>query len=263
MDDKFRLEDFGLYIEEGHDHPATPNIERKTMPIPGMDGVWDFGTEIREKPFNLPLATQVRDRPKLQQSLNNFVAFLFDEYGKPREIKLVYDYEPDKFYMVKVSDQFSPERIRPFARFMLPLVADDGHKFSNVYADEVTWGSTDITFEADYLFGHTNDLGGSIKVTRPQTFNITVSGLAVQLIFEIEGTANNLTISCGKHEFTLPNFVNTKWIIDFEKYVVFRNGQDTMIEIRNFYLLKGNNEISVNGSNINIELRVKFRDKYN
>jgi len=131
LDDKFRVEDFGLYIEEGHDHPPTPIFERKTMHIPGKEGVWDFGTEIKEKYLNLPLATQGRDRAELQRRLNAFVAFLFDEYGKPREIKLVYDYEPDKFYMVKVSEQFSPERIRPFARFIFPLVANEGCKFAS------------------------------------------------------------------------------------------------------------------------------------
>jgi len=128
----------------------------------------------------------------------------------------------------------------------------------------VTWGSTDITFESDYLFGHTNDFAGSpIKVTRPQTLNITNSGLVVTPIIEIDGTANNLTLSSNGHSFTLPDFNNEKWIIDFEKYVVFRNGQETMIEIRNFELLQGNNSISVNGNNINIDLRIKFRDKFN
>lgn len=264
FDEKYKPEDFGLYVEEGHNHPVTPSFARKVMHIPSRAGMWDFGTEIREKTFNIPFATQGRDMMKLQQKLNTFVEFLFDEEGKPREIKLVYDYEPDKFYTVKVSDQFSPERVRPFSRFILPLVADDPYKYSKVFADEVTWGNEEITFESDYSLGHTNDFGGgSVRLTSPRTLNITSSGLTVQPIIEIDGTATNLTLSANEHSFSLPNFNNTKWIIDFERYVVFRNGQETMIEIRNFKLLKGNNAISISGSNIDINLRVKYRDKYN
>ena len=264
LDDKYRLENFGLYVEEGHDYPATPNFHRKTMHIPGRPGYWDFGSEIRDKPFNIPLATQSKDRVELQWRLNNFVTFLFDEFGKPREFKLVYDYEPSKFYMVKVSDSFSPTRVRPFSRFILPLVADNPYKYSKVYADEVTWGSEFITFESDYLLGHTNDFAGNpIKINNSRTVNITSSGLAVQPNIIIEGTANNLTLSANGHSFTLPNFSNEKWEIDFEKYLVSRNNEETMIEIRDFYLMPGDNEIIVTGSNIDVELQVKFRDKYN
>lgn len=262
MDDKYRISDFGLYVEEGHNHPATPNFQRKTMHIPGKAGEWDFGTEIRSKSLDIPLATQAWDRVKLQQSLNSFVAFLFDPFGKPREIKIVYDYEPDKFYMVKVSDSFSPERVRPFARFILPLVASKPYKYSNSFADEVLWGSETITFEYNYLLGH-ESLGGSVKITNPQTFDLSVEGLAIQPMFEISGTANNLTISCSEYSFTLPNFTNTSWEIDFEKYLVYKNGQETMIEIRDFYLIPGNNQVRITGSNINIDIRIKYRDKYN
>ena len=62
--------------------------------------------------------------------------------------------------------------------------------------------------------------------------------------------------------FSLPNFNNEKWIIDSEKYLVWRNGQETMIEIREFYLMPGDNEISITGTNFDIDLAIKFRDKY-
>ena len=87
--------------------------------------------------------------------------------------------------------------------------------------------------------------------------------MAVQPNLIIEGTANNLKVECGDYSFALPNFINGKWEIDFKRYVVFRNGQETMIEIRDFYLMPGSNEIKVTGNNINIDLRIKFRDKYN
>lgn len=262
IDGKYRLREFGLYIEEGHNHPAISNFENKTLAIPGMPGVWDFGTELREKPFILPIATTGIERAKMQQRLNALVAFLCDEYGKPRNVKLVFDYEPDKFYITKLSEQITPDMIKPFTRFELKFVAMDPYKYSNELSEDVTWGSETITFEYSYLLGH-EGLGGSVKVTGPQTIELDVEGLAVQPVFEINGTANNLKISANGHSFTLPNFANTKWTIDFEKYLVYRNGEETMIEIREFYLMPGRNKIVITGNNINIDMRIKFRDKFN
>ncbi|MBP1917180.1 phage-related protein [Lederbergia galactosidilyticus] len=256
------ISEFGFEVEPGHEDPITPNMERKTLAIPGRPGLWDFGSEIREKPFSFPIKIMDRFHDNMQQAYNELVAFLFDEYGQPREIKMVREYEPDKFYMVKVVQQMIPERPAEDGTLNLPFVADDSYKYSNVFADEVTWGSEEITFEYHYLLGH-ESLGGSVNITSPQILNLSVEGLAVQPIFEIEGSANNLTISCGKYSFALPNFTNTSWSIDFEKYVVFKNGEDTMIEIRKFYLMPGDNQVRINGNNINIDMRIKFRDKYN
>lgn len=264
MDDK-RLEDFGYRALLEHYHEAIPEIRTKTMSIPGMSGQWNFGSERGSKPFEIPIEALGLDSLDLQRKQNDLVAFLMDEFGNPRPIKMVFDYEPDKFYMVEISDSVAPTLKAHIIRGQsLPFIAHDSFKHSNVYADEVTWGSEDITFESDYLLGHTNDFGDEyVNITGPETLLITVSGIAIQPVFEINGTANNLTISANGYSFTLPNFTNTKWTIDFEKYLVYKNGQETMIEIREFYLMPRENEIKVTGSNINIQLAVKYRDKYN
>lgn len=262
FDDKYKLRDFGFEIEEGHEYSAAPMIVNKTMKIPGRDSLWDFGSEVGERSFSFPIATNERDLSVLQQKINRLTSFLFDEFGKPREIKMILEYEKDKFYTVKVSESFSPHRIKPFAKFVLPLVASDGRKYSNYLSEEVKWGSDVITFEYNYLLGH-EGLGGEVKITSPQEVNLTVEGLAVSPVFEFSGSANNLKFSANGYEFTVPNFTNTKWIIDFQKYVVFRDGQETMIEIRDFVLMPGNNAVKITGSNINIDLRVKYRDKFN
>lgn len=264
MNDSVRFEDFGLFVQEGHEHPEMPVFERKVVFIPGRPGVWDFGEEIRERPpLRFPLGI-IEDRLILQYRLRQLKEFLYDDFGKARIIKIVYDYEPGRFYLAKCLTNINPVRFATLAEFVLEFQTVDPYKYSNVYADEVIWGSEVITFEYDYLLGHTNDFGGEpIRITRPQTVNITASGLAVQPVLNIEGSANNLTLSANGHSFSLPNFSNTKWEIDFNRYVVFRNGHETMEEIWDFHLIPGNNEILITGSNIDINLSVKFRDKYN
>lgn len=265
MDDKYRLKDFGLIAEVGHENPITPKIENKTLPIPGRAGLWDFGSEIKEKEISIPVACVGHDRINLQQKLNDFVAFLCDEFGKPREIKVVFDYEKDKFYTVKLAEQLNPERIIHLGRFMLPFVANDPFKYSRLFGDEIVWGSKVVTFEWHYLLGHEGDDASSgFKVTSPTTVNVNVDGIAVQPVFEINGTTNNLKIECGKYSFTLPNFSNAKWIIDFEKYTVTRNGQEQILDgINDFFLMPGNNAIKIISTFININIKIKHKDKYN
>lgn len=260
LDDK-HISEFGFEVEPSHEDPITPVFEHKTLAIPGRPGLWHFGTEMRQRQFNFPLILHERFHDSMQSAFNKLVAFLFDEYGQPRTIKMVREYEPDKFYTVKVVQQMLPERLTEEGNLILPLVADDPYKYSNIFADEVVWGSEIITFEYHYLLGH-ESTGGSVKITGPQSLNITVDGLAVQPIFEIRGTSVNLSISANGYSFELPAFVNISWIIDFEKYLVLREGQERMIEIRDFYLMPGNNEVKITGDLIDIDMRIKFRDKY-
>lgn len=263
FDDNYRLEDFGFRAYMEHEHEAVPSIKRKAIAIPGRPGTWNFGSEIGERHFNIPLKVTDHDRIELQRKQSAFVAFLFDEFGKPRPIKMTFDYEPDKHYTVEISSSVSPNNAIHFFRAMgLPLVASDPYKYSNELSEDVVWGSETITFEYDYLLGH-EGLGGSVKVNGPQTIDLDVGGLAVQPIFEVDGTANNLKISANGYEFTLPNFVNTKWEVDFQKYLVWQDGTETMIEIRDFHLMPGRNKIKIEGNNIDINLRIKFRDKFN
>lgn len=262
IDDKYRLEDFGFKAYLNHDHEATPKIIRKTLEIPGMAGAWNFGSEIGQRDFQIPLRVADGDPINLQQKQNKLIALLFDEFGKPRPFKLTFDYEPDKYYTVELSGYIAPNNAVSFLRtFGLYLTAHDPHKYSNLYADEVSWGSEIINFSYHYLLGR-EGLDGLVKITSPQTLNVSVDGLAVQPVFEIEGKANNLTLSANGHSFSLPNFNNESWSVDFEKFLVIRNGNETMLEINNFYLMPGDNDVVVTGANIDIDLRIKFRDKF-
>lgn len=260
LDDKYRLEDFGLIAEIGHGNPITPKIENKTIPIPGRAGLWDFGSEIKEKQISLPVACVGEDRITLQQNLNDFVAFLCDEYGKPREMKVVFDYEPDKFYTAKLVGQIEPERIIHLGRFVFDLVANDPYKYSNVTVDEIVWGSTEITYEYNFVFGHESPV--YFEITGPKTVYLIVDGLAVQPTFEITGTANNLRIWNDKYEIKLGDFTNESWIINCEKYSVLRNGQETMVDMWDFYLIPGRQPLRFSGTNIDIKINVKYRYKY-
>lgn len=242
----------------------TPNFENKTLSIPGRDGLYNFGSNIKERSLEFNLAAIDKDKNFLQQKLRVFTSFLFDAYGKPREIKLVYDYEPDKYYMVKVSSEIDVDRVSRTGKFSIKFTAYNPYAYSVVYADEITWGSEVITFESHYLLGHDGS-SGLVHITEPfSSVDIYVDGLAIKPIIEIEGSSTELSIYLDEYEINLPAFSNTSWVIDCDKYTVLKDGSNGFNEVslREFVLSPGMNYVGVSADTLDISIRIKSRDKY-
>lgn len=263
MDDEYTFEDFGFMCEPGNNDPLTPSFNRKTLEIPGRIGVWDFGIEIREKPFAFPLRIMDRFWVNMQHKFNEFIAFWFDPYGQPREVKIVRDYEPDKFYMVKIAAQIIPERLPEEGAFMLHLVANNPNKQSIIQSDDIiTWGD-DIPFSSDIPFG-----GGAATqytVTSAQTLQIHNFGaMALRPTVEITGSADSLTLTANGKSFSFSSFSNAVITVDGERYTVIKDGQDELNLMTGYFidLLPGDNNVSVNGNALNVEINFVFRPKY-
>lgn len=259
--DGYKLSHFGL-IGEKQTNPMTPNFSNKTLSVPGRDGLYNFGTEINEKPLTFNIVAIDKNSNLLQVKLREFARFLVDDYGKPREIKLAYDYEPDKYYLAMLSAPIDPDRAARVGKFTLSLTAYDPYAYSVVYADEIRWGSNVITFQSHYKLGHSGS-DGVKTITAPTTLNIYTDGLANKPVIEIAGSATNLKLSTNGYEINLGTFTNTSWAIDCETYTVKKNGVNTFLaNFRDFILLKGNNQVQISGTGINISIHIKLRDKY-
>ena len=260
--DGHKLSEFGLFCEK-QAHPMTPTIENKSLSIPGKDGLYNFGSEIRERTLGFTLATIDANKVLLQRKLRKFTAFLFDSFGKPREINLTFDYEPDKYYRTKLASEINPDRILRTGKFEINFTCYDPYAYSVFYADEICWGNEIITFEYDYLMGHEGTTG-LIHLTQPRTLLATVDGLAVKPIIEVSGSANGLSLFTGNYVINFPNFSNAAWVIDCDKYTVLKNGVNGFNEakLREFILTPGVNFIDMTASTIDISIQIKFRDKY-
>jgi predicted phage tail component-like protein len=260
--DGYSLRSFGLCCEK-QNHPITPNFKIKTMSIPGKVGLYEFGVEIQERETSFNIGIIDKDKTALQYKLRRFVAFLHDVYGKPRSIRLAFNYEPDKYYVVKISNRIEPDRVSRTGKFTLQFTAYDPYAYSSVYADEILWGSNVITFMSSYLLGH-NGSDGLKTINAPTTLNIHVDGLAIKPVIEITGTATSLSLSVNGYNITFPSFTASEWIIDCDKYSVLKNGTNAfgLVSLREFILLPGNNSAAVTGTGINVTMRIKSRDKY-
>lgn len=258
------IKELGMFVlQEGNTHPS-PTFENKTVKVPGRIGEYHFGSEVGSRPHTIALGVIDPDVIESQARVRKFFELVLDEYGKPKPVKMVYEYEPDKYYTVYVDGSFIPERMRGYINGPINLVAYDPIAYSIVRADEVTWGSEDITFESTaYTLGHTG-APSKMRITGPITLNCEVIGNAVQPIIDIRGNADNLNLSVGNQSFSIGSFTDTEWTIEGKSFTVIKNGQNVFDELEGDFLWfkKGVNELVVDGSNIDIDLTVTYHDEF-
>lgn len=260
-----RISELKLALLPGFQHPAAPPVRDHVVSIPGRPGAYYFGSEIEPLQFNLPLLVKPQEnRFELATAIRNMVATLIDPYGKTKEVKLIYDYEPDKYYLARYSGSMSIERYFSMGKFDLPMIAYDPHAYSILESTEdVLWGD-DIPFMSDIPL----EIGSSqYTVTNPQTLNIDNFGSqVVRPIVEISGSATSLTLTIQGESFSLGTFTNSTFLIDAERYAAMKNGQNFLFQLQGnlekLQLTLGANAIKIGGSNLNINIAFKYRAKY-
>lgn len=261
MDDKYRFEDFGFICEPGNEDPLTPNMERKTVSIPGRVGTWDFGVEIGEKPFSFQLKIIDRFYTNMQRMYDEFVDFLLDPFGQPREIKIEFDYAPGKYHLVKVNGPIVPGRSQDDENiFTVNLIASDPLKYGNAESHEIHWDSETVTFDDSYSMDtvYVDD----VLITSSKTVETTVNGYALSPLILINGSGQNVTLSANGKTMSLGNFTNSTFEINGKNFSITKNGLEVFIDGDFLILLPGLNRVQIAGNNLNFNLSIRVRDQY-
>jgi predicted phage tail component-like protein len=260
--DNYTFEDFGLNEEFGHVHPSTPEFNERTLSVPGLPGLLGFGTQIGAKQFNLPVKVFVRDRYERQRRKNKFVAFLFDAYRQPREFKLSFDYEQDKYYIAKISSQFTPEMLFQMDQFDLPLVANDPTKYFLINSDEIRMNSHIP------ILSHVRPARHSFAITSDQTIKLINDGtLALRPRISISGTATSVTVKNTRNNqsFKMTNIIPGKpVVVEGKTYMVTEGGTDTFSKLVGKFidLLPGDNSLAISGENMNLTISFKYKSQF-
>ena len=262
--DGVRLADLGVHLLADSEEPILPNVRTQSVVIPGRHGAYDFGSYF--EPRLLTLSCGINNQASLyhvQALVRKFSEMFLDQYGRPKEVTVEYEYDLGKQYTAKLASEVPINRIVRAGLFQVPLIAYDPYAYSTFTSDEVTWGSEVITFEYSYLLGH-DGTGGSVQVTSPTSQKVYVDGYAIKPVFEISGSASKLTVSSNGYTFELPSFTNETWTIDCERYIVLRNGDNAFgdVVLGEFVLTPGDNTVTFGGSGLDVDVRIKFRDKY-
>ncbi|WP_181349386.1 phage tail domain-containing protein [Thalassobacillus sp. CUG 92003] len=260
-------DDLGIIHREGSAHPISPGFRSSTVEIPGRPGVYDFGGRPDVREFELAcMIPRNETLYGVQEKAREIARVLLDDYGRPKTARLIYDYEPDKFYNVRLVNGVSLERVVKAGEFTLPLTAHDPWAYSvRDNSDGVpTWGSDDVTFEYHYLLGNEETGDNTFTITADKVIEAKIRGYAVRPIFDINGSAGDAHFQLNGKQFDLPSFSNESWTIDGERYTVKHNGQNGMPDFSGEFLelLPGDNEIHIWGYGMNFDLTVKFRDRF-
>lgn len=159
--DGIRDVDLGFRVLEESQDPLIPSTRDQNMLIDGRHGSYDFGAVLDPKPFVfecafIPQGTSY-ERPsasELQKRVRRLAEFMTDTYGRPRNMRLVRSWEPDKYYIVRYSGSAPLERIAysSIGLFTLPLVAFDPFAYSTqerIIETTVAESPTTIVAESD------------------------------------------------------------------------------------------------------------------
>ena len=261
--DDVLLQDIGIAVLLNSDEPALPALRNTVVNVPGRHGAYDFGAYLEPREFTLNCVFPRQSYTDLKRHIRELNQLFIDEYGRPKTVKLRFGDEVDKYYNVRLTGGIPVERAAERGFISVKLTAFDPYAYSLVNANEVTWGSEVVTFEWTYLLGM-DGTGTGFTVTSPQTIPIYVDGNALRPVIEINGTASNLTVSANGKSFKLPNFSDTRWIIDGENYVVLRNGENDFASLDGEFieLMSGDNDVVISGNSLDFEITIKYRDKY-
>lgn len=109
---------------EGQSNPILPPTRDRLLEIPGMAGVYDFGTELAARRFSIPCAfIYAANREQLDQHIETLAAHLLDVNGVPRYMELIFESDPTRYYNVRYSGSLELSRVVFDGQFDLPLLA--------------------------------------------------------------------------------------------------------------------------------------------
>jgi predicted phage tail component-like protein len=197
--------DLGLHLLADSSEPMLPTTRDVSLTIPGKHGAYVFDSYFEPRTF-IPkiLIPSQKDLIEVQKIVRQVATLLVDENGKPKDVKLIYDYEPDKWYTARFSGYISIDRIAKTGIFSIPFTAYDPYAYreGGFYEYAITSNPLNISIENDSHF--------------KTDFKIYISG---QL--------KNVTVSNGESSLTISDtdyFTTTDevLVIDTEAFSIYK-----------------------------------------
>lgn len=256
------LEEFGLIAQPGHQHAMLPSTLERRMNISGMHGSYDFGASLTERTFSFPLvfANEI-NRFDLQQKIRTFSAFLLDGFGYPRDIKLIFNYEPSVYYTVRYSGGLVPERIFALGYFNLAMMASDPFARSITGTDGLILDS-DIVLDSDIRLH--DEFSYAINRTIAVEINNWGSINAWPEII-VTGSLQTLTIVANGRTFSYTSSItNENLIINGEQMTVEKGAENALYYMSGhfIFMLPGINQVTIGGTGLNCSVSFNFQPKY-
>lgn len=224
------LNQLGLAMLKEHQHPAAPSTRDYTISIPGMAGAYDFGSDLGVRQFTLPLLVKPQPNENaLALKVREIMKTFFDQYGKPRTIKLIFDYEPDKYYNVRYSGSLDMSRFKTMTKIVFPLTAFDPYAYalSSAYDSKNKQNyDTGLKYDNGLMYPNTQNFQWLYSTHYSGVHNYSYYETTLKII--IKGRCKNPKITnlkTGKWIQINETFADAdQLIIDTKTWTVVKNG---------------------------------------
>lgn len=261
---KHCFNDFGI-VMKSKNRPILPEPKEIVEDVPSIDGEYDFSeanpegrTKYKTKPIEVECTFFQKDLTYLRIRAHEIAAWL--SCGKK---PLIFDDETPVYYLAKVSNQLDLEQqIAQLGWFTINFKCDP-------YAYGVISSNEQLKFGQGLIcgYGYRLDMVPTIyTITEPTTIKVYNPGTFVKPIIKITGTGSNISIASGLKTLHYNKaFSNAELKIDCKKMQTTLNGVNVNNDItgdEDIELVNGNNDIQINGSNLNITVTLEFKYLY-
>lgn len=141
----------GIVMTSESKRPILPSTQDSVITVLGRNGAYDYGAKLNSRSLDLECAMITKDYIELQQKVSELASFLTDHDGKPKTMRLILDYQPDRYYNVRLSGSLPINRIFGLGRFTLPLVAFEPYAHAleeGIHSEVITDGYYSFNVES-------------------------------------------------------------------------------------------------------------------
>lgn len=252
-------DDFGLYMRS-EDRALLPALRKKEIIIPGRHGVYDFDDNTYDKRIiSVKFMHVEQGLTALRLKARKIAAWLS---GKGL---LIFDDEPDKYYIAKVYSNVSITDIATSAEFTIqfecqPFACYFIDTSQDFMLDSDILLDSDIRLDDVFSFQVTGNTVVEINNFGTQEINYKSQQGSVWSII-ITGSFSNISISMNGKTFTYNEpIINQVVEIDNVKCLVKTSGINKLSVTNAEFLsiLPGINDVTITGAGLNCEVLFKY-----
>jgi predicted phage tail component-like protein len=257
--------DLGLHLLADSDETMMPDTRQDTLTVPGRHGAYVFNSYLEPRRFFpyilIPSQATLNDVQKIVRQVSSL---LVDEYGSPKDVKLIYDYEPEKYYIARFTGYIAIDRVAKTGRFPIPFLAYDPFAYADMNAydtDPIEYG---VEIPEGTILNNTQSFEWLYERHYSGLYNHSFTGAKLSL--KIEGSVNypSITNLNTGQMMMLPSLNNGVLEIDGEKETAINGSVNAMPDFRGDFLILngGDNSLLFKGENPNCTVTYQWKHKF-
>lgn len=249
------------------------------------DGKRHVYARIPERELTIKYLLEAPTNEDFRDLFNRLNIALFSE----KDVEIWFNDEPEMIWSGSKSQSAGvPEGINRIISTFTILLSDP-YKYTRSDATSVTWGSTTITFQANYLMGNTGSgavdlpivieggaywgstmitfqnrsylMGDNGEEVKPIEIYPTVEGLKVKPAITIKGTGRGVWIKTRNDTIDLGDFDNAEIIIDTQRFNITKDDKPMIRPMNDFYIYP-NEPLYIQAQDSDFSLTIEYPNRY-